>query len=650
MNVRDSVAKLPEPIYGLIAASPCVREHLDAGVGLADVLRSRGWASRLSASADADTVRLLRAIVLRYASAPFECEQLQKALSPDGFTGAEVRVGIAKLRRDGALFAVRKAWGDRMYYVPTDAVPVWQPLLLPVAVDPLPMDSERRPIASDKSYRLSLSLELLLAWHSLRNRPIGFTGKGALNRAAIAKLVQPMRLKPEELEPLAFAYPDAEHLPRQAAFAIDMGLCAGVLLRADDSIRIDERGLRNWLALSVGEADARLHEVLLERYASANARLHLVASACARLPGETWLAERVFAPLAPEREVGAWLGLLESFGWLERSEAAGEAVFRKRPEYPFGEEDSLIQRETEEGIFIVQPDGEVIVTPEVGLAARWTLELAAERCVADTLFVYRLTRRACAEAYDAGLTLQAMIEFLEQGSADRLPEQVADALMDWYGRLGMAKLEEALLLRAATPEHAKLLREDPELSALKLEQVGDRDFIVEASARRTVEARMAKLGYPLSKRGGGDAVPSADASDGTASVAAGNREDPGWIYRPHSLRHYDTEPSIPELEELFPGVSDIPAAWLREPRPYHASTREALFRRAIDWQASVLVKQEGRARQFVPSAVERAGPDWNAIGHWREECGCNPEPAKIGGGTFAEVMIVLPRMDEDATN
>lgn len=640
MNVRESAARLSDSIYRLIAASPAVQALSDRGLPLEDILSSREWTSRWLANADADSARLLRAIVLRYASLPFELEQLEKALAQDGFTGAEVRVGIAKLRREGVLFAVRKAWGDRVYYVPTDAIALWQPLLMPVRFEPLPPHALWRPIYAEKPYRLPLSLELLIAWHTMRDYPIGITAKGSLNRSAIARIVMRMRLTPEELVPLAFAYPDSEYLPRQAALAIDMGMCAGVLIRTRDAIRLEEGGLRRWLAKSVRQADARLLALLVERYASSNARLHLIASACRGIITDCWLSEQCFASVAEGGEADAWLGLLESCGWLERGTVAGERVFRAKPEYPRDEPGVSDCMEQGGGSFVVQPDGEIIVTPDVGLSARWTLEDVAELVAADTLFVYRLTRRACAEAYAAGYTLDALRGFLEQGSGDRLPDQAADALSDWYSRLGMARLVEALLLRAATPELAKLLREDPELSLLTIEPIGATDFIVDPADRRVFEERLAKLGYPLTKRGRSDV--ERKAGDEPRPIADGG--DPGWIYQPRTVRHYEAEASLPDPEELFPGVSDIPAAWLREPRSYHASTREALLRRAIDWQAPVLVRQAGGLRQFVPSAVERAGTDWYAIGHWREEGSCMI-PEKVEGGAFAEVMILLPELD-----
>ncbi|MBO9599625.1 MAG: helicase-associated domain-containing protein, partial [Cohnella sp.] len=420
-----------------------------------------------------------------------------------------------------------------------------------------------------------------------------------------------------------------------------LGLCAGALVRTERDIRIDECGLNDWLALSVMQADARLHEFLLERYASADPQLHLAASAVATLPAGQWLETRLFSMLVPESKADAWLRVLECCGWVERGEAAGRPAFRILNEFPAREAGSEPEADPNGGVFIVQPDGEIIVTPDVGLAARWTLERTAERVAADAFFVYRLSRDACAGAVDAGYSRQALSDFLENGSGEPLPSQVSDSLNDWYARLGKTRFEDAVLLRTDGPAIAKLLMDDPELASRRLELVGDRDFIIDEGDRRAIEARLSKLGYP-------PASIKLHVRGNVAQVVAGEERGTGtgWIYRPFTLTYYDADPSIPELEELFPGVLDIPSAWVREPRTYHASTREALVRRAIGWQTSLLVRREGETRHFVPLALERRGDGFRAVGHWREEAGDPRELVEVNGHDLAEMMINLPSLEE----
>lgn len=639
MNVRQSIFRLPESIARLINASAAVLPRLECGEPLDRIIGSSEWADRWLQVAETKTVSLLTTIVANFAGVPFELEQLVKAGTQAHYTGSEIRVGLANLRRHGVVFAVRKAWGDQLFYLPTDLVPLWQRRLLPVQAIRLPASESRPEIDPDKRYRLPLSLELLLAWQSVADRPIVFTSKGTLNRPSIAKLISSMSMASQELEPIAFAYPEAGHLPRQAALAIDLGLCAGVLVRGERDIRIDECGMNDWLALSVRQADARLHEYLLERYASADPQLHLAASAVATLPTGQWLETRLFAAVVPESKADAWLRLLECCGWVERGSAAGRPVFRILNEFPACEAGSEPEADPNGGAFIVQPDGEIIVTPDVGLAARWTLERTTERVAADVLFVYRLSRDACAKAVDAGYSRQALTEFLENGSGEPLPSQVADALKDWFARLGRTRFEDAVLLRMDSPAIAKLLMDDPELASCKLALIGDQDFIIDAGDRKAIEARLSKLGYPpaaTKQHRLGDAVP----------VAVGQKRETGWIYRPFALSCYEADPSFPELEELFPGVLDIPSAWVREPRAYHASTREALVQRAIGWQTSLLVRREGETRQFVPRALERDDDGFRAIGHWRGEAGEPRELVEVSGYDLSEMMINLPSMEE----
>ncbi|WP_027084207.1 helicase-associated domain-containing protein [Cohnella panacarvi] len=646
MNVRQSVARLPESIAGLIAASAAVRPQIERGEPLNRIIGSSEWADRWQSGAEPKTVGLLATIVASFAAVPFGLEQLVnvcEAGSPAQYTGSEIRVGLASLRLHGIVFAVRKAWGDQLFYIPTDMVPSWQRRLLPVQSIRLPAGESRPLTDPDKRFRLPLSLEMLLSWQCVADQPIAFTAKRTLHRKSVAKLIAPMRIASQELETIGFAYPDAEHLPRQAALAIDLGLSAGVLVRTERDIRIDERGLSEWLALSVQQADARLHEFLLERYAAADPQMHLAASAVATLQVGVWLETRLFETVAPEAKADAWLRLLECCGWVERGSAAGRPAFRMLNEFPAREAEKP-DAEPNEGTFIVQPDGEIIVPPDVGLAARWTLGRTTERVAADALFVYRLTRDACAKAIDAGYSRQTLIDFLERGSGESLPSQVADALNDWYARLGRTKFEDALLLRTDSPAIAKLLLDDPELVAHKPELVGDRDFIVDAGARKAIEARLSKLGYPpaAAKR---HKPPNADAGEDGDVAAGSEHKEPGWIYRPFALGYYEADPSIPAFEDLFPGMLDIPSAWVKEPRAYHASTRESLVQRAISWQTSLLVRREGVTKLFVPRALERQGDGFRAIGHWRGEADEPQKLVEVSACDLAELMINLPSLD-----
>ena len=63
MNVRQSVARLPESLAGLIAASAAVRPQIERGEPLNRIVGSAEWADRWQSGAEPKTVGLLATIV-----------------------------------------------------------------------------------------------------------------------------------------------------------------------------------------------------------------------------------------------------------------------------------------------------------------------------------------------------------------------------------------------------------------------------------------------------------------------------------------------------------------------------------------------------------------------------------------------------------
>lgn len=649
MNLESSVVRLPPSIRRLIEAEPSVKHRITQGERLERILRSKDWASAWLQSADETVVETLTLILTLFASTAFEPAALSRAAEQQGrFSGAEVRVAAARLRRSGVLFAVRKTWGDRLFYIPTDTVPVWQSLLLPFAGEPLSEQQSALVQVDPHAFRLPLGLELLNAWFSVQRQPLTFTSKGLLQRPPIARMTADMRLTAEDLAFLSLTYPGHEQIPAQAALAIDFGMCCGFLRKEAGAIRVSDSGLQSWLNQSISAADARLHELALTRFSSAEPGLHLAASAVQSLPAFQWYREEQLVPICGDRKkVDEWLRLLQSFGWLEKGSYRQAAVFRKKCDLSKVSESEI----GESGLFFVQPDGEIIVPPDVGLAERWLLEQIAERVTIDALFVYRLTRQACEEACNAGYTLQSVTEFLERGSGEQLPQPVASALRDWFEQLGKVRFAQVTLLRSESAEVAERLRQNPDIAAFLSEQVGDKDFVVESSAMKQLSAALLKMGYPPA-----EANSRMLTGHGASSVIHPTMdkaaEEPGWLYLPHLITIYEPDHTFPSADDLFPGMSDIPAAWIRQPRTYHVSTRKELIQRAIRWQAPIRIAQNGVSHTFIPKAVEEHGVEWRVLGQWKNEheaAAPHRESVIVQPADFAEMMILLPPLDEFET-
>ncbi|WP_186438351.1 helicase-associated domain-containing protein [Cohnella terricola] len=644
MNVNQSVERLSDSVRKLIAADPTVSARISRGEVLPDILSSAEWAEDWKRQCrDFAQIEVLKGILVRYGAQPFELESLSRSLEEaSDLAGADIRVAVAKLRRSGVLYAVRKAWGDRLIYLPEDGVALWQPHLFPAEYVPLAESDSRGVVRKTRNFRLPLALEMLSAWQEIERRPIERTAKGSIHRADMQRLIAHMRLTPEELACLPLSYPDRDQLPPQAALALDLGLCCGVLCPFPDVIGISKSGLEAWLSLSLDEADIRLQELIMTRYCSAEPALHLALSSMLSLKTNVWHLEGLPSSNQGDIETRCKsIALLESFGWLERGDWQGSPVFRRK---------SVIVREVEHGspFLIVQPDGEILAPPEIGMRTRWTLSQISENVTADAVFIYRLTKRACENAYRLGYTLQSAVRFLERESRKPLPEPVLGALEDWFSALGRTRLTEVTLLRTESIDIAEALLRDPELRAHLVEQVGDKDFIIDASSYKRVSGLLRKAGYPPleTKR-----IAVAENS----SEKLSDDENKGWIRKLNVVSVFESDRTLPVTEDLFPGLDDIPAAWVTRPRRYHHSTSKEIVRRAIEWKAQLHLEHEGKSRLFIPTEMLGEGPDWTVKGRWRSSPGDGKARlenviATVGATEIAEIMIALPQVEELETD
>jgi hypothetical protein len=643
MNVRHCLTRLPDSIKQLILSEPTIKACHERGQPLENILSSSQWASSWIHHADVAERELLTRILIYYGGTPFTLDALLKTdIVNERLLGAEIRVAVARLRRSGILFASRKAWGDQLIYLPVDTVALWQPLLFPLQGKPLSEEASREITLLGRSYRLPLSLELFIAWRTVNDQPLSFTTKGALNRTSVTRMANKMRLTQDDLACLSLAYPNSEQVPAQVAFALDIGLYLEVIQREGNELYLYESGLKRWLSLTPIEANLKLYELVMTRYGSVDPVMHLLASATATLPNMGWFGEADLRALCNEEEkVIQWLSLLEAFGWVDRGTYRGENVFRINECLVWSYSSDV----NDDNHIIIQPDGEVIVPPGVDLALRWGLEEMAERVAADQLFVYRLTRDACIKACNSGYNLQSIVVFLERHSSSGLPEPCKRALQDWFAQLSKVKFSEVVLLRTDSIEVAAALLADPITAEQLLEQIGDCDFIVEAAAIKGLKERMTRIGFPpleSTRMSMYASLETGETEEKGASAFSPQEEQLGWIYRRQALSLYEADHAIPSRDELFPGISKIPASWMTQSRAYHPSTSKEIIQRAIDWQVSIQLVLAGTLHSFIPSRLEEDASKWRVLGYIQH----SNEFIAIHADERIELMIELPSLLE----
>ncbi|MFC3798054.1 helicase-associated domain-containing protein [Cohnella sp. GCM10012308] len=625
MNTREIVGELPEAALAWLRESPWTAGRLARGKGLQEVLADPARAAEWAEAAPALARDTLALIVKRFGPAPFPEEKLatEGGRPPFGWTGAELRLAVQLLRRDGIVFAMDRPWGDRLLLVPADMCAAWRRLLLPLRSEPLPEDAWMDGCDAAAS---PLSHELIAAWSAIRRTGLPLTAKGAPRKQEAAKAASAMRLAPDDIPPQAVP-PAWEGLPASAVLALRLGSAIGMLRRRGQAIAAEpDDAAQAWLALPAAEAEQRLLERAADCLLAADEPgAWLAAESLRDLAPMRWYLASDVAKALPTAEaaaaVEAWIRFLRAAGWMETGSGAAGAALRW-----IIEPDPARLKATADGNegydrYELMPDLEAIVPPEVPPGARWALELLARRLSEDVVAVYRIDAEACRRAHAQGTSLEQARSALERGSGAPLPGAVDIALRDWF---------------SASPAVREAQPASPSAAAFPSETL--RDPSIGQPDAGGDKGRPKSAGRPLDDDffAGGGAAGRAGAA-GQACV---------WDARPPMLSR-----------RLYPGAEGVPVGWLRQPAAYHASTRKELVERAIGWRAGLRLSKDNAWIDFAPERVvpcEEGG--WRVWGRpfVREAGSGRPvpdgNPIVLEAGEIGPLMISLPEAERADTS
>ncbi|MEF2964564.1 helicase-associated domain-containing protein [Paenibacillus sp. M1] len=589
---------------------------------------------------------MIEPIFIRFAGQPFKLDRLDDAAS-GRVSGADLRAALPGLLRSGELAAVKKAWGEKLYYIPQSRLPMlWERLTF------TPLKPYEGSVQLQKEAGPGLQIDLFRALTWIARNGLPMTAKGTVHQKSIGKLTDHLFLREEDVAGLGLQYPHREAYPPQLAVVLDLLQALGMLERERTGWALNARELTAWLDLAPETMDAVLFRELLHRYVPDEAGIQHYVYRLAQSDlreGSWYAAPEVLASLRslgmlpagdlPEQSrmwFKSWLDALRGFGWLDIGTEGGSDTelirWRRRPALNLPESAKDVYGE--EGTIFIQPDFEILVPPEVSFRVRWELEACCDNQTTDIMSVYRLSRASVARAAELGRPPETVLELLESRSAG-VPDNVRLALLQWAGELGRTSLQTVLLLRCKDEAAADTAASLPLLAGL-LERIGPRDFIVDAEQEAKVrkvleEARLA----PPKPRNAASAAPEYPRLVESGSMPepaglSGEYSERAWIYSGRNLGFYDPADEPPGLDELFPGWHDIPGMWRGEMRDYHDSTKRKIMQQAVDWKAKVLLRLEGKNMEFIPAAITgEAG--WKASGV------LFPPDQDGGAGTAAEL-------------
>ncbi|WP_246553712.1 helicase-associated domain-containing protein [Paenibacillus tritici] len=269
--------------------------------------------------------------------------------------------------------------------------------------------------------------------------------------------------------------------------------------------------------------------------------------------------------------------------------------------------------------FIVQPDFEVLVPPEVPYAVRWSLAGYAELLHNEDLWSFRLTRERLEAAAEQGSDPSEVIAWLSAHAAGGLPEQVELSLRQWARGIGRTVLADVLLLSCAGEQEGRDIAEHPRLQDI-VTRIGPLHFIVRPEAAGQLRKELTAAGLAPSVRTGG-------ANEDTGQQRLFEPFAPPGTTRRYELPSAAGERGLlgtgpsPQLLPLdrdnrmkleLPGEEAVPQMWFNQWRQYHITTAQKIMEQALGWGIKVRLSHQGRAAEFIPERI--SGRPWKVRG------------------------------------
>lgn len=613
---------------------------------------------------------VLGVVFCKYAGQPFSNMLTSAEWAVDGLSRAEAVTAFIALRHKGWINAVRKSWGERLYYIPESLLS-----LLTIAyaarvgqfvqqkVNVLQNDmTQAKSISNNEVQKVNIvregkpdiAAELLhvLAWLVREGQAQGglpLTSKGTIHKKIVQRLSRMTVLDPEDFAELGIRYDHADVYPVHVALVIDLLLSLGLIEKAHNRMHVSSDRLYHWLSLPWSSMHREIYSVCLDRYGIAQPQLqhfrHQLLMFASR--ENEWLsiaAGTIYRDNNPEETIEnsesggslgptfsthilGWLNVLAGLGYGEVGEStAGELFYRWQidPKLLLNLANDEAEHEGKDTIF-VQPDFEIMVPPDVTPSVRWNLDIGAELISRDRMSIYRITKERIVAALEIGLTADVMINFLSRYAGSGLPEHVELAIQQW------GQEAERLYIDAG-----KNVDEDEATDTFK-----KRDTWIYESRSKLPE----ELTRTESKAIPDESIVGANefnvGLEGQKELFY-IRGRVGLIQGETNLHTYEQDHSITEQSRLFPGYGEIPEMWHNEWRGYHVSTARQIAAKAIEWQTKLGLKLDNNIVYVIPDQIH-GHEDWTLTG-WSIADG-DTDPAErrtFSPNEWNQIRLIIP--------
>ncbi|SEO07869.1 Helicase conserved C-terminal domain-containing protein [Paenibacillus sp. OK076] len=606
----------------------------------------------------------------KYAGQPFSNMLTSAEWAVNGLSRAEAVTAFIALRHKGWIKAVRKSWGERLYYIPESLLS-----LLTIAyaarvghfvqqkVNVLQNDmTQAKSISNNEVQKVNvvregkpdIAAELLhvLAWMVREGQAQGglpLTSKGTIHKKMVQRLSRMTVLDPEDFAELGIRYDHADVYPVHVALVIDVLLSLGLIEKAHNRMHVSSDRLYHWLSMPWSSMHREIYSICLDRYGIAQPKLQHFRQQLLMFASREneWLsiaAGTIYGDNNPEEaivnsesgdslrpsfstHIRGWLNVLAGLGYGEVGEStAGELFYRWQidPKLLLNLANDEAEHEGGNTIF-VQPDFEIMVPPDVIPSVRWNLDIGAELISRDRMSIYRITKERIVAASEIGLTADAMINFLRRYAASGLPEHVELAIQQWG--------QEAERLHI---DAGKNVDEDEATDTFK-----KRDTWIYESRSELPE----ELTRTESDAIADESIVGANEFNVGLEVQKELfyiRGRVGLIQGETNLHTYEQDHSITEQSGLFPGYGEIPEMWHNEWRGYHVSTARQIAAKAIEWQTKLGLKLDNNIVYVIPDQIH-GHEDWTLTGWSIADGDTDPvERRTFSPNEWNQIRLIIP--------
>ncbi|WP_028545048.1 helicase-associated domain-containing protein [Paenibacillus taiwanensis] len=610
-----------------------------------------------------DLFRQFEVIVKRAGALPFNEGKIAQWHSAEA-AGAYVLAALPYLQQFGLIAALRKSWGERIYFVPRDVYFVMIGLYWSKTGDsryegrneleltvPAPLQLETLPGCDRVEVGEGAAGDVfrLLVYAVKEGLPL--TAKGMLHKKTMQRLSNIIQMSDEAIATSGCEYPNSSILAASVAVTLDIALRFGMLRKEAQQYSVRADVLQYWLQQPLHKWRAAIFEIAFEHFVPAQSSLKHAIAALAMMGGSSdWrLVDASLLVVAYDKWLHAeelpqyrsWLLMAHSLGFCDLgADAEGNWWYRwKENDFSRTYAVSTVQHQNESqsfsGLFI-QPDFEIIAPPDCPLSVRWELEMIAEHVSSDAMHTFRLTKDSYTAAVERGYTLDCVVSFMERQACTGVPHNIRDACERWNAQYGRVQFAEVVLLRCADEETAAAIRLAWETTGEQavLTPIGSKDFVIDRQEVDRIRRRLEQVGMAPMQRWGQDEVYDSKLAtmdrhvgareqevhmemislstseeglmEGTAT-ALGGYDAKGMVYSPSSLQYYEMDTDILHHDAVLSPFYGLPVMWTNAVRSYHASTMKELVQTAIEQMLPLEVESgnAGSEREvIVPFRVQ----------------------------------------------